>query len=206
MTDPFCTSCWSSIRRYSGPSCRICGVPFISEYAEICAECLREAPSFSRAESFGLYEKVLAMAINIYKFHGIRRLHTPLGKLLLEIDVTAMDAIIPVPLGIKGLRERGFNQSLLLSKVISENAKLPLVMDGLMKIRDTHPQVGLSAKERARNLKGAFIAKKDFREKKLLLVDDVMTTGATANECARQLFKAGAEDVAVLTLARASAF
>ena len=146
------------------------------------------------------------MAINIYKFHGIRRLHTPLGKLLLEINVTAMDAIIPVPLGIKGLRERGFNQSLLLAKVISENAKLPLVMDGLMKIRETHPQVGLSAKERARNLKGAFIAKKDFREKKLLLVDDVMTTGATANECAKQLFRAGAEDVAVLTLARASAF
>jgi ComF family protein len=146
------------------------------------------------------------MAINIYKFHGLRRLHTPLGKLLLEIDITAMDAIIPVPLGIKGLRERGFNQSLLLAKVISENAKIPLVMDGLMKIRETHPQVGLSAKERARNLKGAFIAKRDFRGKKLLLVDDVMTTGTTANECAKELFKAGAEDVAALTLARAGTF
>lgn len=204
MTDPFCRSCWSSIRKYSGPSCKICGLPFISEYAEVCGECLKKAPLFTRAESFGLYENVLAMAINIYKFHGIKRLYKPLGKLLLDLDVTAKDAVIPVPLGIKGLRERGFNQSLLLAKVISENAKIPLVIDGLMKIRETHPQVGLSAKERAKNLKGAFSPTRDFHKMKLLLVDDVMTTGATANECAKQLLKAGAEDVAVLTLARAS--
>ena len=165
---------------------------------------MKKLPFFTRAESFGLYENVLATAINIYKFHGIKRLYKPLGKLLLDLDVTAKDAVIPVPLGIKGLRERGFNQSLLLAKVISENAKIPLVIDGLMKIRETHPQVGLSAKERAKNLKGAFSSTGDFHKMKLLLVDDVMTTGATANECARQLLKAGAEDVSVLTLARAS--
>jgi ComF family protein len=204
MTDPFCRNCWSDIKRYSGPACKICGVPFASEYAEVCADCLAEAPPFSRAESFGLYENVLAAAINLYKFHGIRRLYTPLGRLLLDFDVSAADAVVPVPLGIKGLRERGFNQSLLLAKVISRHTKVPLEMDGLLKVRETRPQVGLSAKERAKNLRGAFSVRGNFRKTKLLLVDDVMTTGATAKECARQLMNAGAEEVTVLTLARAS--
>jgi ComF family protein len=144
------------------------------------------------------------MAINVYKFHGIRRLYSPLGRLLLDFDVSAADAVVPVPLGLKGLRDRGFNQSLLLAKVISRHTKVPLAMDGLLKVRETRPQVGLSAKERARNLRGAFSVRGNFKKMKLLLVDDVMTTGATAKECARQLMNAGAEEVAVLTLARAS--
>jgi ComF family protein len=203
-TDPFCRNCWSDIKRYTGPACKICGVPLASEYAAVCANCLKEAPPFSRAESFGLYENALATAINLFKFHGIRRLHGPLGRLLLGFDISASDAVVPVPLGLRGLRERGFNQSLLLAKVLSRHAKVPLAMDGLLKIRETRPQVGLSARERARNLKGAFSVKGNFRKMKLLLVDDVMTTGATAKECARQLMNAGAEEVAVLTLARAS--
>jgi len=115
-----------------------------------------------------------------------------------------MDAAVPVPLSIKGLRERGFNQALLLCRVISKSTKIPMVMDGLVKIRETKPQVGLSAKERADNLKKAFGAKRDFKGLSVLLVDDVMTTGATVNECAKQLLKAGAKDVKAVTLARAN--
>ena len=203
MTHPFCRRCWSDITRYTGPACKICGVPFASQYAEVCAACLKKAPPFTRAESFGLYENILATAINLYKFHGVRRLYTPLGRLLLGFDIAA-DAVVPVPLGIKGLRERGFNQSLLLAKVISRHTGIPLTMDGLVKIRETRPQVGLSSKERARNLRGAFTVRGNFRKMRLLLVDDVMTTGATVKECATQLLNAGAEEVAVLTLARAS--
>ncbi len=140
----------------------------------------------------------------MFKFHGIRRLYKPLGRLLLQLPLPVADAVVPIPLSIKGLRERGFNQSLLLSKVISDNRKIPLLMDRLVKIRETPPQIGLSAKERSKNLKGAFSMKKNVQGMKLLLVDDVMTTGATARECARQLLKAGADEVAVLTLARAS--
>jgi ComF family protein len=147
---------------------------------------------------------VLATAINIFKFHRIKRLYKPLGKLLLAFDIKEIDAIIPVPLSIKGLRDRGFNQSLLLSRIFSDYAKIPVILDGLVKTTETPPQLGLSAKERLSNLKGAFRSDKNFSGMRLLLIDDVMTTGATANECSRQLLSTGAKDVVVLTLARTS--
>ncbi len=200
---PFCRNCWSSIERYSGPACGRCSAPFSSEYSHICGECLRKSPPFSRAICYGLYDGVLATAINVFKFQKIRRLYKPLGKLLLDLDMKEMDAIIPVPLSAKGLRERGFNQSLLLSKFISDKIGIPLIADGLVKNIETHPQIGLSAKERVSNLRRAFDTKRHFADMRLLLVDDVMTTGATVNECTKQLLKAGAEEVVVLALARA---
>ncbi len=200
---PLCIQCWSGIKRYSGPSCRVCGTPFSSEYSDLCAGCRKKPPFFSRAMSFGIYDNALATAINLYKFHGARRLHRQLGKFLLQLEIPRSDGLVQVPLSIKGLRARGFNQSLLLAKVVSDNAKIPLFMDGLVKKKETLPQVGLSGKERVSNLKGAFMAGRDFTGMRLMLIDDVMTTGATANECSKQLLKAGAEDVTVLTLARA---
>ncbi len=200
---PFCKSCWSSIERYSGPACKICSAPFSSEYAHLCGECGIRPPLFSRAICFGLYDGVLANAINVFKFQKIRRLYRPLGKLLLDLDVKEMDAVIPVPLSAKGLRERGFNQSLLLSKFISDKTGIPLIADGLVKNIETHPQIGLSARERVSNLRRAFDTTRPFTGMSLLLVDDVMTTGATVNECTKQLLKAGAEGVVVLALARA---
>ncbi len=119
--------------------------------------------------------------------------------------MSGVEAVVPVPLSIRGLRSRGFNQSLLLAKTVSDKKKIPLVIDGLLKKADTPPQIGLSAKERAKNLRGAFIATRQFSGRRVMLVDDVMTTGATANECSRQLIKAGASEVVVLTLARAAA-
>ncbi len=154
--------------------------------------------------SFGLYKDTLSEAIILFKFHRIRRLHKPLGDLLLDFDMSGVEAIVPVPLNISGLRSRGFNQSLLIAKTISEKKKIPLVMDGLFKKIETPPQVGLSAKERINNLKGAFVATRQFRGRHVMLVDDVMTTGATANECSKQLIGAGASEVVVLTLARAA--
>lgn len=153
--------------------------------------------------SFGIYDGALATAINLYKFHGIKRLHKPLGDFLLQFELKGIDAIIPVPLGIRKLRERGFNQSLLLSKKVADSRNIPLFMNALFKKKETAPQLGLSARERESNLKGAFAVKQDFSGMNLLLIDDVMTTGATAKECSRQLLQAGAREVSVLTLARA---
>jgi ComF family protein len=201
---PFCKKCWSGIRKYTGPSCERCATPFSSEDAVVCADCRQRPTLFSKASSFGIYEGILAEAINLYKFQGIRRLAGPLGALLSDFDATGFDAVIPVPLTIAGLRGRGFNQSLLLAKVFSDRKSIPLVIDGLLKCRETSPQIGLSARDRAKNLKGAFSAPGRFDGMRLLLVDDVMTTGSTANECAKQLLEAGAIDVSVLTLARAS--
>lgn len=201
---PMCASCWSQIQGYSGPSCRICAMPFSSEYGEVCGQCLKKAPPFSKVMNYGLYEGLLAEAINHLKFHSLKRLAKPLSRLLLQFDLSDIDGIVPVPLSIRRLRERGFNQSLLIARFIAKEIKAPLLMDILLKKKETLPQTGLSAKERLLNLKNAFEVKGNIRGLKLLLVDDVMTTGATVTECSKELMKAGAKEVIVLTLARAS--
>jgi ComF family protein len=188
---------------YSGPLCRICGVPIVSEHADICGRCIESPPYFEQAVSFGMYEDVLASAIHQFKFIGIRRLHVPLTDLLLHHDTGSIDAIIPVPLSHSGLLSRGFNQTLLLADRLARQKKIPLIMDCLMKTRETPPQVGLSAEERMKNMKKAFTCVTPLNGKRILLIDDVMTTGATVNECAKELKKAGAASVSVLALARA---
>jgi ComF family protein len=179
-------------------------MPFSSEYSDICGQCLKKAPPFLKVINYGLYEGALAEAINQLKFYGIKRLSKPLGVLLQSLDLPAMDGIVPVPLSIKGLRERGFNQSLLIARVISKKISAPLLTDILIKKKETPPQIGLSAKERLLNLKNAFEVKGNIKGLRLLLVDDVMTTGATVTECSKVLMKAGAKEVIVLTLARSS--
>ena len=202
-TAPFCFSCWSGIEKFTGPSCHICATPFTSEDAVICSECIGKPPYFSKAMSFGLYDGILAAALHFFKFHRIKRLHRPLGEFLVDFDLSGIDAVMPVPLTIKGLRERGFNQSLLLAKAVSDRKKIPLIMDGLVKKTETAPQIGLSKKERRLNLKNAFRTTRTFPGMKILLVDDVMTTGSTTNECSKELLRAGAASTTVLTLARA---
>jgi ComF family protein len=179
-------------------------MPFSSQYSNVCGQCLKKSPPFSKAIIYGLYEGVLAEAINQLKFNGLKRLSKPLGKLLLSLDLPAMDGVVPIPLDIKRIRERGFNQSLLIARVISKMMKVPLLMDILLKKRATHPQIGLSAKERLSNLKNSFEVKGNIKGLRLLLVDDVMTTGATVTECSKVLMKAGAKEVNVLALARSS--
>lgn len=200
---PICSSCWSEIRKYRGPSCRVCALPVVSEHSKVCGQCLKKAPPFSKVIAYGLYEDILAEAINQLKFHGIKRISKRLGRLLLSLDLPETDGIVPVPMTIKRLRERGFNQSLLIARVIAKESKVPLLMDTLLKKKETPPQIGLSAKERLLNLKNAFEVKGNIKGLRLLLVDDVMTTGATVTECSKVLMKAGAEEVIVLTLARA---
>ncbi len=201
---PLCTACWKGIQKYSGPSCAICSNPFSSEYGSLCAACMNKRPYFIRAASFGLYDNNLAIAINLFKFHGIKRLARPLSSLLLDHDMDGIDALVPVPLSIRSLRKRGFNQSLLLAHTIARRKRVRIIADGLIKTTETPPQLGLSSKQRLKNIRGAFRSAKEFSGMRVLLIDDVMTTGATVNECSLQLLTAGAEEVSVLTLARSS--
>jgi ComF family protein len=164
---------------------------------------MKQKPFFSRVITYGLYEGVLAEAIHQFKFHGLKRLSAPLGSLLTNLDIPPADGILPVPLTIKGLRERGFNQSFLISRIISRETKVPLIMDILLKKKETPPQIGLSAKERRANLKNAFEVRGDVKGFRILLVDDVITTGATITECSKELLKAGAKEVIAIALARA---
>lgn len=200
---PFCRQCWQNIEQYKGTSCRICGVPLVSVHADRCQHCLEDPPAFTRAHSFTQYEGSIALAIHHLKFIGIRRLSRPLSEFLLFHNTEGIDAVVPVPLSPGGLKSRGFNQALLLSRHLSKERKIPLLMDVLRKVLETPPQVGLSAKERAVNVKKAFTCTGKVTDLSILLIDDVMTTGATVNACSRQLIKAGAKSVSVLTLARA---
>jgi ComF family protein len=179
-------------------------MPLSSEYSETCGQCMKDLPPFSKVINYGLYEGELAEAVNQLKFQRVKRLSKPLAELMLTLTLPVADGIVPVPLSIKGLRERGFNQSLLLARTISKKVHIPFFIDILFKKKETPPQIGLSAKERYSNLRNSFEAKKDARDLRLILVDDVMTTGATVTECSKMLMKAGAKEVIILTLARSS--
>ncbi|MDA8084902.1 MAG: ComF family protein [Nitrospiraceae bacterium] len=203
LYSPFCRNCWSMIIPHRGASCRICATPFNAAAAGICGSCIKDPPPFSQVISYGIYDSVLAAAIHAFKFRKIRRLYKPLGSLMAELPLPPADAVVAVPLSAACLRERGFNQSLLLAKTIAAATRAPLFPDGLLKKGETLPQIGLTAKERSANLRGAFTAGRSFRGMNLLLVDDVVTTGATARACAQELARAGASRIVVAALARA---
>jgi ComF family protein len=148
-------------------------------------------------------------AISRLKYGGLTRLARPLGNLLAEYQdpdfkLSENDLVIPVPLHTRRLRERGFNQSLLLARQVSRRRSIPLNFTALQRARQTQPQTQLSGPERRKNVRGAFEVRKReaVKGKRILLIDDVFTTGATVQECAYVLREAGATEVQVLTLAR----
>jgi len=202
---PICTQCWDRISPYSGPICQICGKPLVSEASITCADCIVNKPMFKTARSFGLYEGVLREAINLLKYQGIKRLSKPLSKMMFALlgDNYSVDAVVPVPLYKKRLRQRGFNQSALFAKHLANYIGVPLFLNCLIKVKDTMPQVELNAEERRKNIKNSFavISREFIQGRNILLVDDVFTTGATVRECSKLLKKAGAQDIYVLTLA-----
>lgn len=202
-TAPICPKCWDNISPYNGPICQVCGKPLVSQESITCGACISDEPAFKQARSFGLYEGTLKEAINLLKYHGIKRLAKPLSHLLLKIKIPSVDAILPIPLYKRRLRERGFNQSALLANYLAKSSGIPLSLNSLTKVKDIMPQVRLGAKERKKNPKNAFKVKDKelIQGKELLLIDDVFTTGATVRECSKVLKKAGAKEIYVITLA-----
>lgn len=200
---PICQECWDGISQYNGPICQTCGKPLTSQESITCGACTSDEPAFKQARSFGLYDGTLKEAINLLKYHGIKRLAKPLSHLLLKIKIPDVDAILPVPLYKRRLREREFNQSALLANCLAKSSGIPLFLDSLTKVKDTMPQVRLGAKERKNNPKKAFEVrnKELIQGKNILLIDDVFTTGATVRECSKVLKKAGAKEIYVIALA-----
>jgi ComF family protein len=186
-------------------------LPFNSLSGEdhTCGGCLADIRHFRKARAFGVYNGSLMAAIHRLKYGGKTSLSKPLGALAKETfyqfwEAGSIDLLLPVPLHIKRLRERGFNQAHLVNKKWAGPEGVPF--DGLTLSRNrwTEPQTSLTRAERRKNVKGAFSVRHPNKAKgrRILLVDDVFTTGATVNECSRVLMKAGAESVDVLTLAR----
>jgi len=186
--------------------CASCRTPFQNAFPldanGRCALCRSGLRGFDAAYSFGAYEGVLRELIHLYKYGRVRTLARPLSGLLAQAlpRDEAFDAAVPVPLYWRRRLQRGFNQAELLARDLSRRTGIPVVR-ALGRLRPTPAQAGLSNSARRRNVSQAFRAR-SVRGKRILLIDDVMTTGATAASCAVALKQAGARRVALLTVAR----
>jgi ComF family protein len=221
IVSPFvCADCSATYMAVESPLCSTCGVVFESRQGgdHDCGDCIHSPKNFRMARSAGVYDNVLMAAIHCLKYKEKIQLARPLGVLLFMAfcrywNKEDINLIVPVPLHKKKFRNRGFNTSLLLVKewafflksLYNESQVIPVAGEILLRKRWTESQTGLGRKERLQNIKNAFVISDSSKIKggKILLVDDVYTTGATVNECAKVLLKAKAERVDVLTLARA---
>jgi ComF family protein len=201
----FCEACGETLEAITA-GCDRCGLPLAGELAwSRCLSCAGRAPPYVRAHAPFEFGGALARAVRRMKWARKPELGGPLGRLLDGRCAPEGDVIVPVPLHPRRLRAREFNQAALLAFAARRSARSPPVdVHALERVRDTPPQTELGLVERRANVRGAFRARAArVRGRRVTLVDDVMTTGATAEACSRALLDAGAREVVVLTLARA---
>jgi len=189
---------------------------FVSQMDAKCSACRLAAPGFAWAVAYGVYEDELREMVHLLKYDRVRGLAEPLGAMLaeamlmLEADAGRELMVVSVPLYPARERQRGYNQTVLLAdaavlrlKRLRPEWKLTAAHGAMRRTRDTENQFALAPRQRRANLRGAFEVSGDVTGREVLLVDDILTTGATARECARVLRRAGARTVWVATLARA---
>lgn len=212
-----CNSCLSGIRFIGRSSiCLRCGVPF--DFAEtpdgsvsshFCGGCLQGGFYFERARSVAFYDGLLKDMLHKFKYEGKLNLGGALSNILIgnfPDDLDIPDIILPVPIYIGKLRKREYNQSVVLGENLSKYLRVSFNPFVLKKIRDTRPQFEIKSKdEKRKNVKGAFSVENSERikEKSVLVIDDIFTTGSTIDECARALLDSGTSRVQVVTLMRA---
>jgi len=213
---PICSSCLASLRPLSGACCNRCGRPFASpvaaesEDSALCHVCRRSLYDFDFARSYGAYSATMAGAIMLLKYQqvtplagwfaaGLRKTFDAHRKMCLA------DVVVPVPAHVVRLRERGYNHAELIAKPLARSLGLPCRSYLLVRNRPRPDKLRLTLRERWRSVRGAYTIRQGLRVDNLrvLLVDDVLTTGATLDACSRALRKAGAAKVAALTVARA---
>lgn len=214
-SDHFCNDCLNDFPKIEPPLCTICGISFVSQVEEdhLCERCIRKRPFYDSLRAPYVYEHGIMDAIHQLKYTGKSHLANSLGLLLTSfagkwLGNTKGMLIVPVPLHPKRLRERGFNQSLLLAKVMNPLLETELDFLSLRRVLYTKAQTGLKFKEREKNVRRAFEldGKPDIKGKSIILVDDVATTGNTMNECARVLKKAGCKKIYCLAVARTASY
>ena len=203
----FCSACFAALQQISAPHCACCGIPFAFESAPDaqCPECLAEPPSFDTVRAPLVYDAISAPLVRSLKFHdrytGLQR---AVAMMAAAHGPRSVDVIVPVPLHWRRLLMRRFNQSALLGFALSPVLSVPCVPAALKRTRYTTPQMRLPRAQRLKNVRNAFAVPDaaTIAGKHVLLVDDVVTTGATVAACAATLKKAGAASVHVLALAR----
>ncbi len=213
---PVCDACIASLERAHVTACSICGeaLDLASPEAErICPLCRRAHPEFDFAVSFGAYDGALRKLIHLLKYEQLRPAANVLGAQIASVIAeralsrTEPMLLIPVPLHRTKRRQRGFNQSELIAQAASRRLDRPrfeVHIGNLQRVRATVSQTGLTRHQRRENVRGAFVVRNPaaLRDRQVVLIDDVYTTGTTLNECARVVRKAGAREVLVATVAR----
>ncbi len=201
-----CQSCQAELPRARPPRCPICWRP--QPRAAPCGRCREERPAFQGVRSLYLYQGAAREAVHALKYNYVSALAQPMARLMAayveEEEAIEADLLAAVPLYVRRQRLRGYNQSLLLARELSRLCGLPLAERGLARRRNTPPQArSADAEARKRNVADAFVAdRRRVEGKRVLLIDDVMTTGATLDACAGALRQAGAASVWALTFAR----
>ncbi len=197
-----CAACDDDLHRLSAEHCPICALP--SPAGSICGHCLKQPPPFDHTVAAFGYRFPLDKLIQALKYRERLILVGFLAEALLQRITTQPDCIVALPLHPVRLRERGFNQSLLLAQHVSRRLDIPLIQNACKRIRNTQPQSSLPWKERDKNMRQAFACISDAKMcgKHIAIVDDVMTTGASIGELARVLKQAGATEVSAWVIAR----
>lgn len=204
----FCQECLGQVVLIGSPRCPCCGIPFTTGTDHLCGDCLQHHYAFDCARSLVLYQPPVADIILRLKFagqlSGLNSLRQLAAAAACLHELSEPELIVPVPLHASRLRSRGFNQATLIARACFPQWVDRLEVDGLYRNRLTTPQTQLSGRERRSNLQRVFAVKNgiEVQDKRILVVDDVFTTGSTVNECARVLRRAGAARIEVFTVAR----
>jgi len=204
-----CPACWGKLKLLAAPYCAHCALPFEfdAELGDVCGGCLQDPPGFDWARAAVSYDDLGRMLVIRLKFSGAAAAVPAMGQMMMgALAGTEADVVMPVPLHRSRLLKRRFNQSQLLAADLAGRLTLPLDTFSLRKHRATESQGGLNRKARFRNVQASFdIApgrERCIKGRNILLVDDVLTTGATASVCAKTLKRAGASSVGIVTFAR----
>jgi competence protein ComFC len=203
----WCKDCQQNVPHLVEPLCEVCGISIGG--SGLCADCQRTRPRYRLLRSWSVFENPIRNALHKLKYRRDLALGDALAAQVCEFAVDLkwpVEMIVPVPLGKKRLKERGYNQVNLIARPLALAAGMVFVPDGLTRIRETRSQVGLTKRERRANVNGAFLAQgKSVKGRVVLLMDDVATTGSTLSSCAEALYAAGARDVFAVTVSRALA-
>ncbi len=211
MTSGLCPACWSKLSPIERPFCERLGIPFVYDPGPgiLSMQAIADPPAYQRARAAVRYDEVARTLVHALKYGDRLDLAPTMGRWMARAGhelLAEAEVIVPVPLHWRRLWARRFNQSAALSKVVSDISGIPVSHSALKRAKATPQQVGLSRSERALNVQGAFRvppqSKAEVMRRRIVLLDDVLTSGATADACARALLRAGAKNVDVLVFAR----